>query len=375
MKKRKITLYYDGSIYTYKWLKGLMSIKKELADLGYIVEWSSVLDYMPLQNILGSEKTEKLALKRAMSKRGDIVMLAFHTTCTHLGRCSEQERMQILKKIKAKCNTLIWLDTSDSTGTCRFDVLPVVDLYFKKQWLKDINLYQKEFYGGRFFCEYYHTLLGIEDEKIVDDKFPALDLKYAHKLRTSWNVALADLYAQARCFYLHPFSLKIPKFIDPLSDEKSLDLQYRGSSFSPLAGYQRQESKRRVMNINYITHSDCMKQIPKNEYTAEGIKAKAILSPFGWGEICGRDFEAITYGATMIKHSMEHLITYPDLYKPNETYVPLKWDFSDFDDVMKKIKSEEYKTIALNAQKAYKFYYSKEGKIDFANHIVHELQR
>ena len=24
---------------------------------------------------------------------------------------------------------------------------------------------------------------------------------------------------------------------------------------------------------------------------------KTVVSPFGWGEICGRDFEAIVYGA------------------------------------------------------------------------------
>lgn len=31
---------------------------------------------------------------------------------------------------------LVWLDTADSTGTCMFDVMPYVDLYFKKQLLK-----------------------------------------------------------------------------------------------------------------------------------------------------------------------------------------------------------------------------------------------
>ena len=157
--------------------------------------------------------------------------------------------------------------------------------------------------------------------------------------------------------------------------ERTLDLQYRGSGYSPIAGYPRSRSKELLSQIKDIKMCDITRKIPKTEYILEGQNSKSILSPFGWGEICGRDFEAIVYGATMIKQSMDHCVTYPNVYQPMETYVPLKWDFSDFEEVIKKSSSEEYRKIAQNAQLYYKFYFTEAGRKDFAKHIVEELEK
>ena len=53
------------------------------------------------------------------------------------------------------------------------------------------------------------------------------------------------------------------------------------------------------------------------------------MSPFGWGEICIRDFEAVVAGSLLIKPSMQHLRTLPDIYRNRKTYVAVQWDFSD----------------------------------------------
>jgi hypothetical protein len=62
-----------------------------------------------------------------------------------------------------------------------------------------------------------------------------------------------------------------------------------------------------------------------------------VLSPFGWGEVCFRDFEAIISGSLLLKPDMSHLKTWPDVYIPYETYVPLDWDGNDI-----KEKAETY---------------------------------
>ena len=77
----------------------------------------------------------------------------------------------------------------------------------------------------------------------------------------------------------------------------------------------------------------------------------------------------------MIKQSMEHCVTYPDAYQPGVTYVSLKWDFSDFKEKLAKAGSQEYKEIAKKAQEYYKFFFTKEGRMDFVKHIVSELER
>lgn len=272
----------------------------------------------------------------------------------------------------------MWLDTADSTGTCMFDVMPYVDLYFKKQVLKNQADYCRDVYGTRTFCEYYHDLLNIEDETITKRYYPHTDKQYLRKLRVAWNVGIGDLYAVKPIqLILHPFSVTKPDFISPNS-ERPLDVQYRGSGYSAIAGYPRSRSKELMMEImkeSDLKISDITKRIPKEEFIKEGQSSKCILSPFGWGEICGRDFEAFVYGGCMIKQDMSHCVTYPDAYQPGITYIPLKWDFSNFKDVLLKAASPEYKEVAKKAQEYYKHFFSVEGRKDFAKHVVSELER
>jgi hypothetical protein len=67
-------------------------------------------------------------------------------------------------------------------------------------------------------------------------------------------------------------------------------------------------------------------------YLLETAFSKIVVSPFGWGEVCYRDYEAVCCGALLIKPAMEHLRTEPNIYYPNETYVPVRWDLSDLEE-------------------------------------------
>ena len=105
-------------------------------------------------------------------------------------------------------------------------------------------------------------------------------------------------------------------------------------------------------------------------------KTRSVLSPFGWGEICGRDFECFVYGAALIKPSVEHLRTFPQWYVDGKTYVAIDWDFYNFDEIMNwlKNKPEEVQRIAENGQAMMKHYWSKEGKKEFVDHVINELK-
>ena len=70
----------------------------------------------------------------------------------------------------------------------------------------------------------------------------------------------------------------------------------------------------------------------KREFTKETFTAYGLLSPFGWGEICYRDFEAAIGGSMLIKPDMSHLSTWPNIYA-SDMYKSLKWDFSDLDNL------------------------------------------
>ena len=78
-----------------------------------------------------------------------------------------------------------------------------------------------------------------------------------------------------------------------------------------------------------------------------------MLSPFGWGEICYRDFESALYRNVLIKPSMEHLLTWPNIYQPF-TYFKLDWDFNNLDDLDEFISSNNQIIYYINnARKIY----------------------
>lgn len=376
---RTITIVYERHHYLYRWLKPMLAARREFKQLGYNIEYQSLVDYFPVFRGVIQKKLEGASIKTACKKKHDIVMMAFHhSTSDFCMKRTAEQRAEVLKKIKSHCNLLVWLDTADSTGTCMFDVMPYVDLYFKKQLLKNTLDYCRDVYGTRTFCEYYHKMLKIEDNTITERYYPHTEEEYLKKLRVAWNVGLGDLYATKPIqLIMRPFSVTKPSFLSP-DTERTLDVQYRGSGYSPIAGYPRSRSKElmlEMMKESTIRVSDITKRIPKAEFIKEGQSSKSILSPFGWGEICGRDFEAFVYGGCMIKQDMNHCVTYPDAYQPGITYVPLKWDFSDFKEVLLKSASEEYKQIAKQAQDYYKHFFTKEGRMDFAKHVVNEIER
>jgi glycosyltransferase involved in cell wall biosynthesis len=74
------------------------------------------------------------------------------------------------------------------------------------------------------------------------------------------------------------------------------------------------------------------KRVSREEFYQEMASAKIYISPFGYGEICGRDYECTILGALLIKPDMGHVEAYPDIYRPYETYVPVAWDYSDLEE-------------------------------------------
>ena len=114
-------------------------------------------------------------------------------------------------------------------------------------------------------------------------------------------------------------------------------------------------------------------KIPRFKYLNEIKISKYVISPFGWGELCPRDFETFIYGAILIKPDMKTIDTWPDWYISKKTYLSLKWDFSDFKDQIDFAINNYNKLIKLgiNAQKKYLFYTTSEkSKQIFAERFI-----
>lgn len=364
---KKITLFYDGSWYTFKWIKSMLWAKNEFRELGYIVSFINEEEYIPAQN-----KTE-IFERDLLNHEYDIVLLAHHDS--HIGLCSiEYSKFEyLMKRLKERCNKIVWCDTSDSTGTLWSKAFPFVDLYFKKQTLLDLNKYTNRMWAGRLYTQYYLDKGYINEEGAdYDPPVTESDLK---KIRLSWNVGLGELFESKEVSYQKPHHIFTPDSIAPSLDRK-YDIQYKGTLDYSVCGYQRLRCTE-LIGKSSLKHSDIFSIIPYKDYLKEIAESKSVVSPYGWGEICTRDFEAFLQGSVLIKPDMSHMTTYPNWYIKNQTYVPIKWDFSDFMDVIEQAKnSKEYIKIAQNAQDLFNYHRNtKMGKREFAEHIVHELER
>lgn len=277
-----------------------------------------------------------------------------------------------LVKARKGVGKIIWFDIADSTGTTQFQVLPYVDLYLKNQILKDRIAYQNIYYGSRIFTDFYHRILGVEDSNPGEPHLNHIpsheDLK---KINVGWNSGFAHygyLGAQlSKVWFRYPW---LPRFYPRrwYAPEKvrSLSLSCRISTVHLRATVRasRQEIRKRLPD------SILTEKISRKGYFQEMRNARAVLSPFGFGEITLRDFEAVVCGAAVMKQDMDHLETWPNLWIKGKTYLPFQWDLSDFDETIEYAKSHRKDMVerAGAAQEIYKrALISEEGHQEFCD--------
>jgi hypothetical protein len=92
--------------------------------------------------------------------------------------------------------------------------------------------------------------------------------------------------------------------------------------------------------------------VGKRAYMRELAQSRICFSPFGYGEVCWRDYEAVFSGALLIKPDMSHMETNPDVFVANETYVPIRWDFDDLGDAVATYLANEARRLEI-ARNAY----------------------
>ena len=112
------------------------------------------------------------------------------------------------------------------------------------------------------------------------------------------------------------------------------------------------------ININYVKDKR-----PYPEFVETIKRSKCVLSPYGMGEICFRDFEIIRFGSIMIKPDMSKVITHPNIYIPYETYIPCALDWSDLIEKINWVKDnpKQCKEIIENARRIMKESYTIEN--------------
>jgi len=274
--------------------------------------------------------------------------------------------------------TLVYCDTTDSTGWVQSEVLPVVDLYLKSQLLRDRSGYLQPLYGHRLYTDYYHRRHGVEDD-IPEWSTPVPDPASLEKLRLSWNSGLADyslfgpyrmaLYMRlpVRGLLRFPAPIAVPGGSRPHPVASRFATQYTRNT----VGWQRQRIHQKLTG-----HAQTGK-ISRRLYFSELSKSKVVVSPFGFGEINYKDYEAILNGALLLKPDMSHLTTWPDLFEAGETMLTHSWDLNDLLSVLEQAvgESDKYIGLAEEAQARYRRHTTAAGAAElFAERLAKLLR-
>jgi len=110
--------------------------------------------------------------------------------------------------------------------------------------------------------------------------------------------------------------------------ERKIDVNYLCNMWqdSPVIFCHRKSISQKLEQLN------CSKLVNKilkrKDWINSLLNSKICISPWGWGEMCYRDFDAIYCGAILLKPNSDHVVSLPNIFK-NNYYVPFNVDCSD----------------------------------------------
>lgn len=223
----------------------------------------------------------------------------------------------------ANCD-IRWAEVFESTG-----------LYYKKSLFTDLSQFTHPTYGDTNLTEYYGRLYGLEYEMKDWGVPPSVLLK----LRLAPNF-LTDPDLSA--------ALQAESAVNPAKKEIDLHARLGGTSADGWYGEMRRHAAREVDGLSGLRVAKGT-GVSRRVFAQELRRSKACFSPFGYGELCWRDIEAIAAGSVLIKPDMSHLRTEPDLYRDGESYIACRWDFADLPEKLNEILADEERRSSLTA--------------------------
>ncbi len=225
-------------------------------------------------------------------------------------------------------NKIIFFGPTDDPISPYFGILPDIKLFMMPFTFADPSDYDVTFRGASKFADAMSKIYDLDpipDNEYRDDIFNSFaDPSQRNKLTISWNFThwrrLIELFdnQQRRCVR---------------NDERPIDVNCRFNQYSGWNKIHRLKSAEIINGMadryNVIASSH---KIPVEQYFEEIENSKIVFSPFGWGAICPKEYEAIMKGCLVIKPTIEHINIFPEVLIPGETYVPVKWDLSDLEE-------------------------------------------
>lgn len=291
-------------------------------------------------------------------------------------------QVQFLKSCYERNVPLIYLAGSDSTGPFDADLIQWVDMFLARQLVKDRTFYltthRRHLFRDRYFSSHHFR---------NEEDFPLVSYSEAqvNKLGLFWNLGLIDWKTQTsskleRYFNIWRRNSSFPDWDKgEVLEKRDLDVTFRGNLFKSnhdasrlhrlqtYRVYKEKAAKFTIAPEGLISHKKYMEELKS---------VKICLSPFGWGEVCYRDFEAFQSRALLLKPDMSHLETFPNFYTA-ETMVTYDWNARDLSEKINVILNDirHYQEVA---DYGYDFFIkntkSKEAGVNFSLFLKKQMK-
>lgn len=254
--------------------------------------------------------------------------LSFLTPTDQANRITRELRA----KLKGSNTRFVYFDGDDDSCVQWPEVLAQVDRWVKKHAFRDASDYARRYLGKSNLTDMVSREHGYSFEDNVIRSSGPVSQAGVDKLLLGWNIALDD------------------KIVDlvatlPAVEQQPRDIDVCSRAFVkpdvwiyPLRGPLVERIEAMKDRFKVLAPRE---RVSQEQYYAEMLRSRICVSPFGYGELCWRDFEAVLCGCLLVKPSMSHVRTYPDIFVPGETYAPVRWDYSDLSEVCARYLDDE----------------------------------
>ena len=233
---------------------------------------------------------------------------------------------------------LVYFDGDDDLNVQWPSVLSLVDLYVKKHVYANEAAYAAHYIGKSNLTDYAARQYGASFDNDIIPRSGGVAAELLGKLHLGWNIALDDK--------LFELSQQVPTFPAPPRDIDVSCRAYVAETMwlHPLRKAALERMEAMAGRYKVLAPRD---RVPQDKYYEEMLRSKICVSPFGYGELCWRDFEAILCGCLLVKPDMGHVKTEPNLFVPGETYVPVRWDYLDLEERCAPYLADESARLAI----------------------------
>jgi len=121
-----------------------------------------------------------------------------------------------------------------------------------------------------------------------------------------------------------------------IDDPRSIDVSFVGTIDYPRSRLITKYRKLALATVKKIKNGIGSNGVPVDEFDRILMSSRVCVSPLGYGA-CYRSFEGIYAGCVVVQPDCSYMKSWPDIYIPNQGFVPCKSDFSDLENVTSSI--------------------------------------